>query len=98
MTSIYEASWTQLTYAGLAQFRKARESGVKTVRLRIGDRVRVSETLVSEYARASGVIVAIEKREAGVITLAECEVEFNDGVRRRFLGFQLTRLSAATET
>jgi hypothetical protein len=53
---------------------------VKTVRLKIDDPVRVSETLASEYAGASGVIVAIEERQAGVITLAECEVEFNDGV------------------
>ncbi|PYS36148.1 MAG: hypothetical protein DMG14_25330 [Acidobacteria bacterium] len=65
--------------------------------LKIGDRVRVSETLASEYAGANGVIVAIEERQAGVIHLSECEVEFRNGVRRHFLGFQLTRVSAATE-
>jgi hypothetical protein len=66
---------------------------MKTVRLKISDRVRVSETMASEYAGASGVIVAIEQRQAGVITLAEYEVELKDAVRRRFLGFQLTRLA-----
>ena len=67
------------------------------VRLKIGDRVRVSQAVASEYAGANFLIVAIEERQAGVITLAECEIEFKDGVRRRFLGFQLTRLSAAGE-
>ena len=71
---------------------------MRTVRLKIGDRVRVSETLQSEYAGVTGVIVAIEQRQAGVPNLAECEVEFKDRVRRRFLGFQLTRLSAVSET
>ena len=61
-------------------------------RLRIGDRVQVSESLASEYAGAHGVIIAIEDRQSGPIRVAECEVEFKDGIRRRFLGFQLTRL------
>jgi len=71
---------------------------VRTVRLKIGNRVRVSETLQSEYAGVTGVIVAIEQRQAGVLNLAECEVEFKDQVRKRFLGFHLTRLSAVSET
>ena len=71
---------------------------MRTVRLKIGDRVRVSETLLTGYAGVTGVIVAIEQRQAGVLNLAECEVEFKDRVRERFLGFQLTRLSAVSET
>ena len=68
---------------------------MNTVRLKIGDHVRVSETVASEYAGESGVIVAIEERKAGTITLSECEIEFRNGIRRRFLGFQLTRVSQA---
>jgi hypothetical protein len=69
---------------------------MKAVQLKIDDRVRVLETLASEYAGASGVIVAIEQRQAEVTAIAECEVEFKDGARRRFLAFQLTRLPEAT--
>ena len=43
---------------------------MNTVRLKIGDHVRVSDTVASEYAGASGVIVAIEDRNAGMITLS----------------------------
>lgn len=69
---------------------------MKAVHLKIDDRVRVVETLASEYAGCSGVIVAVEERQPGVGRLAECEVEFKDGARRRFLAFQLSRLAGTS--
>ena len=63
-------------------------------RFSIGNDVLVSENIASEYASSKGVVVAVETRQTGVIHLAEYEVEFKDGVRRRFLDFQLSMLSA----
>ena len=56
----------------------------------IGNDVLVSENNASEYASSKGVVVAVETRQTGVIQLAEYEVEFKGGVRRRFLDFQLS--------
>ena len=56
----------------------------------IGNNVLVSENIASEYASSKGVVVAVETRQTGVIQLAEYEVEFKNGVRRRFLDIQLS--------
>ncbi len=69
--------WSQRVYSRTSQFK-------------IGDRVRVSNAVASEYAGSTGTVVAVEQRAAGVIQLSECDIEFADGVRRRFLGFHLT--------
>jgi hypothetical protein len=65
--------------------------------VQIGDQVRVSESVASEYAGRFGVVVAMEQRRAGVITMTECEVEFKDGVRRMFPIFQLTPIPSEEE-
>ena len=63
-------------------------------RFSVGNDVLISAKIASEYARRRGVVVAVETRQTGVTQLAEYEVEFKDGVRRRFLDFQLSMLSA----
>jgi hypothetical protein len=63
-------------------------------RLEIGQSVRISGTVASEYADTCGWIVALEQRHAGALQLAEYEVEFKDGARRHFLEFQLTPFPA----
>ena len=63
----------------------------------IGNDVLVSENIASEYASSKGVVVAVETRQTGVIQLAEYEVEFKGGVRRRFLDFQLSIIPANEE-
>ena len=61
--------------------------------VQIGDQVRVSESVASDYAGRFGVIVRMEERKAaGVITMTECEVQFTDGVRRVYFAFQLTQV------
>jgi hypothetical protein len=62
-------------------------------RLTIGDRVRVTDAIASEYAGRTGIVVAVEERGVNSLHLSECEIEFADGVRRRFLGFHLTHPS-----
>jgi len=56
---------------------------------RIGDRVRVVESLSSEFAGQYGVVVALEQRQSGTRSLPEFELQFSNGVRRRFFAFQL---------
>jgi hypothetical protein len=68
----------------------------------IGDHVRVSETVASEYASCTGIVVAIEQRQAGPAAIIEYVVEFNGPVRRHFLGVHIVettnaRPSASTE-
>ena len=57
----------------------------------IGDSVRVSEGVASDFAGRTGMIVALERRQAGAAEMAECTVEFEGATRRQFLGFQLSR-------
>src|SRR5437016_6842347 len=49
-----------------------------------------SSDVCSSDLSSNGVVVAVETRQTGVIQLAEYEVEFKGGVRRRFLDFQLS--------
>jgi CheY-like chemotaxis protein len=65
---------------------------MKTVHLNIGNRIQVSHAVASEYAGSYGVIISIEERQTGGMTVTECDVEFEHAIRRRFLGFQLVRV------
>jgi hypothetical protein len=57
----------------------------------IGDCVRVLDSVLgSEFVGRVGIVVAIERRRtAAAMQIVECVVEFDEKVRRRFVGFQL---------
>jgi hypothetical protein len=57
----------------------------------IGDSVRVSEGVSSDFVGRTGMIVALERRQAGMDEILECTVEFAGAIRRQFLGRQLSR-------
>jgi hypothetical protein len=67
---------------------------LKMLRFKIGDSVRVSQNVFSDYAGRVGIVVAAQQR--GVSSPIECEIEFTDGTRRRFVSFQLRKLSVST--
>jgi hypothetical protein len=60
----------------------------------IGDSVRVSESISSDFAGRTGMIVALERRQAGTVEILECTVEFDGTIRRQFLGVQLSRANS----
>ena len=58
----------------------------------IGDRVRVSSLIASEYADSLGVVVTVEQRDVGPLQVTDCRVEFKDGRRRWCPSFHLQML------
>jgi hypothetical protein len=70
--------------------RKPARSETVMRSFKIGDHVCVSRSVSSDYAGSTGIVVAVEQREAGPTAAMEYVVEFNGVFRRNFLGFHLT--------